>query len=87
MFDLDAGTVTVRGTLARVGGKLVVTSPKTRTSRRVLPVPASVVRVLRGYRLAQLEDRMHAADVWQDSGHVFTSAMGAPIDPRKCTRL
>lgn len=85
-IDLKAGTVTVRGTLSRVGKKLIVTTPKTKSSHRVLPVPDGLVRVLRAHRTAQLEDRIRAANVWQNTGHVFTTAMGAPIDPRNALR-
>jgi len=84
--DFDAGTVHVRGTLSRVDGRLMVTSPKTRTSRRVLPVANGVVRVLRAHRTAQLEDRMRAANVWEDTGHVFTTGFGKPLDPRSVLR-
>ena len=38
--DLDAGLLTVRGTLGRVGGKLVVSEPKTDRSRRTVPLGA-----------------------------------------------
>lgn len=84
--DFDAGTVSVRGTLSRVDGKLTVTTPKTRTSRRTLPVPEGLVKVLRSHRTAQLEDRMRAANVWEDSGHVFTTSHGRPLDPRSVLR-
>lgn len=84
--DFDAGTVTVRGTLARVDGKLIVSTPKTRSSRRTLPVSEGVVKLLRSHRTAQLEDKIRAANVWQDSGHVFTTSHGSPLDPRSVLR-
>jgi integrase len=36
--DLDNGPVTVRGTLGRMGGRLVVSEPKTDRSRRTVPM-------------------------------------------------
>ena len=36
--DLDAGMLTVRGTVGRIGGRLVVSEPKTDRSRRVVPL-------------------------------------------------
>lgn len=84
--DLDAGTIAVRGTLSRLGGRLIVTPPKTRASRRVLAPSDGVIRLLRAHRTAQLEDRMRAANVWENSGHVFTTAAGAPLDPRNALR-
>jgi integrase len=84
--DLPAGTIAVRGTLSRVAGALIVTTPKTRSSRRVLAPSEGVMRMLRAHRLAQLEDRMRAGSVWAGSGHVFASAAGTPIDPRNVLR-
>lgn len=84
--NLNAGTIAVRGTLSRVGGRLIVTPPKTRASRRVLSPSEGVIRLLRAHRTEQLEDRMRAANVWQDSGHVFTTAAGAALDPRNVLR-
>ena len=46
-IDLDAGLLTVRGTLGRVGGKLVVSEPKTDRSRRTVPLGAPLVAMLR----------------------------------------
>ena len=37
-LDLEARTLTVRGTLGRVGGELIITEPKTERSRRSVPL-------------------------------------------------
>ena len=41
--DLDAGSIAVRGTLGRVGGKLVISEPKTDRSRRTVPITPALV--------------------------------------------
>lgn len=84
--DLEAGTVHVRGTLARIGGELVVTEPKTAKSRRMLALPPGMVRLLRDTRRMQLEERMKAANVWQEGGYVFTTPCGTPLEPRNVLR-
>lgn len=84
--DFDAGTIAVRGTLSRVGGALIVTTPKTTKSRRVLAPAEGVMRLLKSHRVSQLEDRLHAGDRWHDSGHVFTTGTGEPRDPRGVLR-
>ena len=48
--DLDAGMLVVRGTLGRVGGKLLITEPKTGRSRRNVPIPSPLVAMLRAHR-------------------------------------
>lgn len=85
--DLDAGTVTVRGTLNRVGTRLVITEPKTARSRREVPLHPAVVTLLRRHRLDQKHERMRAANKWTDHGLVFTTEHGAPVDPRNLLRV
>lgn len=84
--DLDQATVRIRGTLARIGGALIVTEPKTERSRRTLPIPPAVVATLRTVRLRQREDRLRAGTVWHETGFVFTTETGQPADPRNALR-
>lgn len=80
--DLDAETLRVAATLSRVGGKLIVTEPKTVRSRRTVPLNAAVVAMLRRHRADQKQDRLRAGVEWTDSGLVFTTELGGPVDPR-----
>ncbi len=84
--DLDAASLRVRGTLARVDGALVVSEPKTAKSRRTLPLSAGVISMLRAHRKAQVAERLRAGNVWTDTGHVFTTDSGLPMDPRNMLR-
>jgi integrase len=72
--DLDGGTLRVRSSLQRVGGQLVLSSPKTRRSRRVIPLPRAVVKVLRAHRESQAVERA-TAEVWGDHDLVFTTTI------------
>jgi integrase len=85
-IDLDAGVLAVRGTLGRVGGKLIITEPKTERSRRSLPIAAPLVAMLRAHRADQDAERLAAGDQWQDHGLVFASEFGTPADPRNVLR-
>jgi integrase len=76
----------VRGTLGRVGGKLIITEPKTERSRRSMPIAAPLVAMLRAHRADQDAERLAAADQWQDHGLVFASEFGTPADPRNVLR-
>ena len=76
----------VRGTLARAGGALVVTEPKTVKSRRSVPLSATAERVLREIRTAQAAERLRAGSAWQQTGYVFTTELGEPCDPRNALR-
>lgn len=85
-LDLKAGTLAVRGTLSRVDGALVVTEPKTASSRRVLPLSPAVVAVLKAQKRTQTTEKLHAGNLWRDSGHVFTTEAGGPVEPRNVLR-
>ena len=85
-LDLDAKRLTVRHTLARVGGELVLLEPKTERSRRTIALPWVVVSALRGHSTRQKMDRLLAGSRWVDSGHVFTTTNGTPLDAATVTR-
>ncbi|MFZ3317711.1 tyrosine-type recombinase/integrase [Mycobacterium sp.] len=84
--DLDAGMLVVRGTLGRVGGKLVITEPKTDRSRRTIPIAPPLVAMLRAHRADQNAERVAARDQWQENGLVFATESGTPVDPRNILR-
>jgi len=84
--DLTNGVLRVRGTLARVGGVLVVGEPKTDRSRRDVPLFPSAVAALRAHKVEQTAERLRAGSFWVDSGHVFATEFGEPCDPRNALR-
>jgi integrase len=85
--DLDAGTLRVRQALQRQTGKgLVIVEPKSAAGRRTIKLPRPLVDALRQHRAAQLEERMAAANVWQDHGLVFAQPNGRPLEPRSDRR-
>ena len=84
--DLSAREVSIRATLARVEGRLVTSEPKTASSRRTLPLSAPVVRLLRDVAAEQERERRHASNLWIETGLVFTTETGGPIDPRNVLR-
>src|SRR5262249_51546306 len=84
--DLDRATVRVRHALHRVNGSLELGQVQTDGSMRRLPLPRALVELLRGHRAIQTGDRAAAGGSWQDSGHVFTTSLGTPIEPRNVNR-
>jgi integrase len=84
--DLDGGELRVRQAVQRVAGELRFTEPKTRRSRRTLPLPALAVDALREHRARQASERLASGPAWQDSGLIFTTARGTPIEPRNLNR-
>lgn len=60
---------------------------KTPASWRTVSLSASVVALLKSRKAAQAAERLRAANVWCESGYVFTTATGTPVDPRNLLRV
>ncbi|MDQ3407142.1 MAG: site-specific integrase, partial [Chloroflexota bacterium] len=84
--DLDARTLRVRHTLARVDRKLELLEPKTERSRRSIVIPEVVVAALRAHRTRQRMERLVAGSRWMASDHVFATTIGTPIEAAAVTR-
>jgi integrase len=88
--DLVEGTVRVRRVLERHGGEWSFKEPKSRTSRRTIPLPLVCVDQLVAHRHRQLFER-RSAEIWEDNDLVFCTQTGTPLDrsemSRRFTRL
>lgn len=84
--DLDGQRLWVRQTLAWVNGRPHVQPPKTRASRRLIPLPDVVVAALREHRARQEDERVAGGDRWRGSGFVFTTGHGEPTSPYVLTK-
>ena len=78
--DLEHRRLHVLQALQRVDGTLQLVETKTTRSRRTIVLPGAVAEALLRHRTRQLEDRLLAGPHWIDSGFVFTSRRGTPID-------
>ncbi|MEU8251986.1 site-specific integrase [Nonomuraea sp. NPDC048916] len=59
---------------------------KSENSDRKLTIDDETARVLKAWRKAQLEERMHWGEAWVDSGRVFTQESGEPLNPDYVSR-
>jgi integrase len=84
--DLDAGYLRVEGSLVRRGGHLIVAPTKTEKSRRTLKLQRKVLALLQEQMVSQGAERSRAGNLWQETGHVFTTELGGPVDPRNLLR-
>ena len=73
--------------LQRVDGHSVFKEPKTAKSRQTLRIPQSAVEALQVHRDRQNFERAAVGDRWTDSGLVFVSTVGTPLDPRNVLRI
>lgn len=84
--DLDAAELYIGGQLQRVGHGLIRREVKTKTSEAPLPLPDLCVAALGIRRKQQVADRDRAGDGWIETGLVFTTRHGTPIEPRNFNR-
>lgn len=85
--DLEAGTVSVRRALQRINSKLQFEEVKSATSRRHTTLPQVALEALKTHRLRQQEEQEVLGDTWPNTGLVFTSERGTPLEPRNAARL
>ncbi|MEV7830412.1 tyrosine-type recombinase/integrase [Streptomyces subrutilus] len=84
--DLDKREIRVRTQRQRVGGEAYEDDPKGRRRRQTLPLPGICVAPLRWQRMKQAAQHEKAGDSWQETGYVFTTRTGRPIEPRNVYR-
>ena len=89
--DTEARTITVHRNLTRrTGVGLVVSTPKTKTSARVVHLPDAAVVALRAHRKRMATERLALGSAWPDAplgvDFVFRSPVGTPVDPANFTK-
>lgn len=85
-YDEDNGVLLVRRSLIREEGVLATKDTKTPKSRRAINVPEPLKAKLRAHKAAQNAEKLRLGKSWINSGHIFTSSIGTPIDPRNMYR-
>lgn len=85
-IDFQAKTVTIDGSLQRIGSKLVRSDTKTESSQRRLPLPEPLIKVLRDHLHRLEQERQDAGDNWVDTEYLFPSERGTPLEPRNLLR-
>ncbi len=85
-LDFDGRTATVTRTLIwRKGGGWYFGEPKTTRSRRTVPFPESIARVLKTHRSKQAETKLKAGSDYAPDNFVFATSEGKPLHLRNLT--
>ena len=85
-IDFTRDRLAVRASLVRVGGRLVRGPVKTAAGVRTLPLVDLTRTALLAERENQAEQRAAAGTDWLESGYVFTTRSGRPVEPRNLSR-
>jgi integrase len=87
-IDLDARRLVVAQQLQRTKDHgIIFVPPKTERSRRSVVLPDTIVQAIRRHRRTQISDQLKAGSRWVDSGLVFTTPIGTPLDPGNVNKL
>ncbi|MFD3542996.1 tyrosine-type recombinase/integrase [Streptomyces sp. NPDC058662] len=85
-LDLTTGTASIRRSLQRTHTSGLTHLPtKTRASERRIALPAECLHSLKKHQERQDKER-ETAGAWSDTGLVFTTPTGRPLDPANLTR-
>ena len=79
--DVERRTITVAGSLQRLGGEWRLLPPKTRRSARTIAMPAPLAPVLAAHRDRQNQQRLRLGLAWHEEipDLVFTTVIGTPL--------
>jgi integrase len=80
-FEPERQTITVNRVLYRnrKGGGYSFPEPKTKKSRRTIPLPFSLVQRFSLYKSTQAEERLKLGPEWEDNNLIFCSETGSPL--------
>ncbi len=65
----------------------ITKDPKNESSKRTVPVPASLMPLLQKHKIEQTEYRLQLEDKWQNNDRLFTAWDGGPMFPDTLTKL
>jgi integrase len=85
-LDTKKGVLTVRRQLLREDEGLITRDTKTQRSRRVINLPRPMLDILKAHHKKQEKARTALGVGWVDSGFIFTTEIGGPLDPRNLLR-
>jgi integrase len=84
--DFDSAELYVGEQLQRVKGPLIRRPVKSESSEAPLPLPELCVTALKLRRERQSVEHELAGDAWIETGLVFTTRRGTPVEPRNFDR-
>src|SRR5262245_30484859 len=84
--DFDIGVISVRQSLKHSRGTLWQGDTKTRRSRRRFKALPVTLYALKSHRARQAAEKLNVGGAWTETGLVFTTEIGTPIDPANLRR-
>jgi integrase len=85
-LDFGTGVISIWTSLKHRKGQLWEGDTKTRQSRRRLQALPVTLAALKAHRARQAAEKLRAGEAWTETGLVFTTEIGTPIDPANLRR-
>ena len=83
--DITGNTIGVQRALLTAGEKWVIAEPKTRRSRRTVPLAESTMKALQKHRRLQAQEKLKAGANYRDNDFIFANSTGMPLDIKNIT--
>jgi integrase len=84
-LDVEAATLTIRRALVPLGATVIVSEPKTARGRRRIALDPLTIEALKAHAARQA-DEQSACDAWNETGYIFTTEDGQPLDPHRISK-
>ena len=84
-LDVEAATLTIRRALVPLGATVIVSEPKTARGRRRIALDPLTIEALKGHAALQA-DEQSSSENWVESGYIFTTEDGQPLDPHRISK-
>jgi integrase len=84
-LDVEAATITIRRALVPLGAEVILSEPKTNRGRRTIALDPVTLEALKAHAARQA-DEQSACDTWSETGYIFTSEAGQPLDPHRTSK-
>lgn len=94
-IDFEKGELNVKRTIKRVKvfdessknkTKIIEQAPKTKYSRRTVPLPSKIIKELLRHKNMTNKERLKAGEIYEDRNLVFPNELGGVIDARNITK-
>ena len=78
---LSEHAIDIRTQIVQLGGKTVVSTPKSTAGERTITLDETTANELKAWRKRQAAEQLRAGSIWQDTGLVFTREDGSTLQP------
>jgi integrase len=84
-LDVEAATLTIRRALVPLGAEVIVSEPKTARGRRRIALDPLTIEALRDHAALQADEQTRC-ESWSETGYIFTTEDGQPLDPHRISK-